>query len=73
MKAKVVHKSDASGVPFSRLESGDWFLFHGRLHVKSDFIGDSDAIDFDDDMDPIAVTMEDDDEIVTPIQVTITY
>lgn len=72
MKAKVIRNEETRDVEFRELESGDWFIFEGTLHVKTAHLYDHNAIDFDDDMDPVAREIEG-AEKVTPVNVTITY
>lgn len=65
MAAKIVRREDDLR-RFDSLKAGDWFLYDGELHIKLDTGEVCRAEDGE------ASTIDDDDE-VTPVNVTITY
>lgn len=72
MKAKITRREGAEDVKFETLDDNDWFLYEGELHVKSGVVEDYDAVYFDNDGDVDAKSI-DGNELVTPVQVTISY
>lgn len=71
MKAKVLKTSAVKEVKFSELTEGDWFMYAGRLHCKTDVVDRYDSV-FLGETGIMDAEIIDDNSLVEPVIVTIT-